>query len=71
VTSTALLVMDAQQGIVDHSVDDRGYLPRLAAAVEAARGAGDQVIGIEAWRSGLPAGAHTPLHLHGNVGAGR
>jgi hypothetical protein len=32
---------------------------------------GIRVIGIAAWRSGLQAGAHTPLHLHGNVGVGR
>ena len=41
-TSTALLVMDVQQGIVDRFAGDEGYLPRLAAAVEAARGAGRQ-----------------------------
>ncbi len=37
--STALLVMDVQQGIVDRFGDDEGYLPRLAAAVRAARDA--------------------------------
>src|ERR1700757_3593094 len=39
-TSTALLVMDVQQGIVDRFGGDEGYLPRLAAAVEAAPGGG-------------------------------
>jgi len=43
-TSTALLVMDVQRGIVDRFAADEGYLPRLAAAVQAARGAGIRVI---------------------------
>jgi nicotinamidase-related amidase len=34
--STALLVMDVQQGIVDRFGGDEGYLPRLATAVQAA-----------------------------------
>jgi nicotinamidase-related amidase len=36
-TSTALLVMDVQQGIVERFGGEEGYLPRLAAAVRAAR----------------------------------
>ena len=42
--STALLVMDVQQGIVDRFSSDDGYLPRLAAAIQAAREAGIWVI---------------------------
>jgi nicotinamidase-related amidase len=54
-TSTALLVMDVQQGIVDRFGGDEGYLPRLAAAVEAARGAGIWVIYVTiAFRAGHP-----------------
>jgi nicotinamidase-related amidase len=54
-TSTALLVMDVQQGIVDRFADDDGYLPRLAAAIEAARGAGIGVIYVVvAFRAGYP-----------------
>jgi nicotinamidase-related amidase len=40
VTSTALLIMDVQQGIVDRFAGDDGYLERLAGAIAAARGAG-------------------------------
>ena len=54
-TSTALLVMDVQQGIVDRFAGDEGYLPRLAAAVEAARDAGVRVIYvIIGFRTGYP-----------------
>ena len=54
-TSTALLVMDVQQGIVDRFAGDEGYLPRLAAAVEAARDAGIRVIYVVVgFRSGYP-----------------
>ncbi|HXZ73760.1 MAG TPA: hypothetical protein VEH31_23210 [Streptosporangiaceae bacterium] len=38
-TPTALLVMDVQQGIVERFAGDEGYLPRLATAARAARGA--------------------------------
>jgi nicotinamidase-related amidase len=54
-TPTALLVMDVQQGIVDRFGGDEGYLPRLAAAVQAARGAGIWVIYVTiAFRAGHP-----------------
>jgi len=54
-TSTALLVMDVQQGIVDRFARDDGYLSRLAAAVEAARGAGTWVIYVTiGFRAGHP-----------------
>jgi nicotinamidase-related amidase len=54
-TSTALLVMDVQQGIVDRFGGDEGYLPRLAAAVQAARAAEVRVIYVTvAFRTGYP-----------------
>ena len=54
-TSTALLVMDVQQGIVDRFGDDEGYLARLTAGVEAARRAGIWVIYVTvAFRAGHP-----------------
>ena len=54
-TSTALLIMDVQQGTVERFADDAGYLPRLAAAAEAARGAGIAVIYVTvAFRAGHP-----------------
>ena len=54
-TSTALLVMDVQQGIVDRFGGDEEYLPRLAAAVQAARDAGIWVIYVTvAFRAGHP-----------------
>jgi nicotinamidase-related amidase len=55
VKSTALLVMDVQQGIVDRFASDEEYLPRLAAAVEAARNAGIRVIYVTVgFRTGHP-----------------
>src|SRR5580693_8601007 len=54
-TSTALLVMDVQQSIVDRFGDDEAYLPRLAAAVETARRAGIRVIYVVVgFRAGHP-----------------
>jgi len=54
-TSTALLVMDVQQGIVDRFGDDEGYLARLTPAVEAAHRAGIWVIYVAvAFRAGHP-----------------
>jgi len=54
-TSTALLVMDVQQGIVDRFAAEEGYLPRLASAVQAARSAGIRVIYVTvAFRPGYP-----------------
>ena len=38
-SSTALLVMDVQESIVDRFGGGEGYLARLAAAVSSARGA--------------------------------
>lgn len=54
-SSTALLVMDVQQDIVDRFAEDEAYLPRLATAVEVARGAGIRVIYvIVGFRAGYP-----------------
>lgn len=54
-TSTALLIMDVQQGIVDRFAGDDGYLPRLAAAAGAARTAGIRVIYVTiGFRAGYP-----------------
>jgi nicotinamidase-related amidase len=53
--STALLVMDLQQGIVDRFGSDEEYLPRLVTAVQAARRAGIRVIYvIVGFRAGYP-----------------
>jgi nicotinamidase-related amidase len=55
VTSTALLIMDVQQGIVDRFAGDDGYLERLAGAIAAARGAGVSVIYVTiSFRPGHP-----------------
>jgi nicotinamidase-related amidase len=53
--STALLIMDVQQGIVDRFEGDQDYLPRLASAAAAARGAGIRVIYVVvSFRAGYP-----------------
>jgi nicotinamidase-related amidase len=50
-----LLIMDVQQGIVERFAGDDGYLPRLATAIAAARGAGVAVIYVTvAFRPGHP-----------------
>jgi nicotinamidase-related amidase len=55
VTSTALLIMDVQQGIVDRFASDDEYLPRLAEAAAAARLAGIPVIYVTvSFRPGYP-----------------
>jgi nicotinamidase-related amidase len=54
-TSTALLIMDVQQGIVERFAGDAGYLDRLAAAIAAARAAGVMVGYVTvAFRPGYP-----------------
>ena len=71
-TSTALLVMDVQQGIVDRFGGDEGYLPRLAAAVEAARGAGIRVIYVTiAFRAGHPEVSERNRSFAAIAGTGR
>jgi nicotinamidase-related amidase len=53
--STALLVMDVQQAIVDRFASDDGYLSRLAGAIGAARAAGVRVIYVVVgFRPGYP-----------------
>jgi len=55
-TSTALLIMDVQQGIVERFTGgDDGYLGRLATAITAARAA-DVMVGYVtiAFRAGYP-----------------
>jgi nicotinamidase-related amidase len=54
-TSTALLIMDVQQSIVDRFRGAADYLPRLATAADAARGAGIRVMYVTiAFRPGYP-----------------
>jgi nicotinamidase-related amidase len=54
-TSTALLIMDVQKGIVNRFGDDAGYLTRLSAAASAARAARIGVIYVVvAFRPGYP-----------------
>ena len=70
--STALLVMDVQQGIVDRFGDDEGYLPRLAAAVQAARGAGIRVIYVVVgFRAGHPEVSERNKSFAAIAGTGR
>jgi nicotinamidase-related amidase len=53
--SSALLVMDVQQSIVDRFAGDQQYLPRLAGAIGAARQAGIRVIYVVVgFRPGFP-----------------
>ncbi|HUB21197.1 MAG TPA: isochorismatase family cysteine hydrolase [Streptosporangiaceae bacterium] len=71
-TSTALLVMDVQQGIVDRFAGDGGYLPRLATAAEAARGAGIRVIYvIIGFRAGYPEVSERNKSFAAIAGTGR
>jgi len=54
-TSTALLIMDVQQGIVDRFGGETGYLPGLGSAITAARRAGIPVIYVVVgFRAGYP-----------------
>ena len=54
-TSTALLIMDVQQGTGERFASDEGYLARLGTAIAAARGAGIAVIYVTvAFRPGYP-----------------
>src|ERR1700719_811826 len=70
--STALLVMDVQQSIVDRFADDDGYLPRLAAAAQAARGAGITVIYVVVgFRAGHPEVSERNKSFAAIAGTGR
>ena len=71
-TSTALLVMDVQQSIVDRFGDDEAYLPRLAAAVETARRAGIRVIYVVVgFRAGHPEVSERNKSFAAIAGTGR
>ncbi|HLK74142.1 MAG TPA: isochorismatase family cysteine hydrolase [Streptosporangiaceae bacterium] len=71
-TSTALLVMDVQQGIVDRFGGDNEYLPRLATAVQAGRGAGVRVIYVVVgFRAGHPEVSQRNKSFAAVAGTGR
>jgi nicotinamidase-related amidase len=71
-TSTALLIMDVQKGIVSRFGDDAGYLTRLSAAASAARGAGIGVIYVvAAFRPGYPEISERNKSFAAVAGSGR
>jgi nicotinamidase-related amidase len=71
-TSTALLVMDLQEGIVKRIGDAAGYLDRLSAAVSAARGAGVRVIYVVVgFRPGYPEVSERNKSFAAIAGTGR
>ena len=71
-TSTALLIMDVQQGIVDRFAGDDGYLDRLATAIAAARAA-DVMVGYVtvAFRPGYPEVSDRNKSFAAIAGSGR
>jgi len=71
-TSTALLVMDVQQGIVERFGNDAGYLARLGTAIDAARGSGVQVIYVAVgFRPGHPEVSRRNKAFAAIAGSGR
>jgi nicotinamidase-related amidase len=71
-TTTALLIMDVQQGIVDRFAGDDGYLDRLATAITAARGAGVMVGYVTiAFRPGYPEVSDRNKSFAAIAGSGR
>ena len=71
-TSTAFLIMDVQQGIVDRFAGDDGYLDRLATAITAARGAGVMVGYVTiAFRPGYPEVSDRNKSFAAIAGSGR
>ena len=71
-TSTALLIMDVQEGVVGRFADDESYLPRLATAVRAARDAGIGIIYVTvAFRQGYPEVSRLNKTFAAIVGSGR
>jgi nicotinamidase-related amidase len=71
-TSTALLLMDVQKGIVNRFGDDAGYLTRLSAAASAARGAGIGVIYVVvAFRPSYPEVSERNKSFAAIAGSGR
>jgi nicotinamidase-related amidase len=72
VRSTALLVMDVQQGIVERFDGAQDYLARLAAAVDAARRSGIGVIYVTvAFRPGYPEVSERNKSFAAVAGSGR
>ncbi len=70
--STALLVMDVQQGIVERFASDEAYLPRLAGAIAAGRGAGIRIIYVTVgFRDGYPEVSARNKAFSGIAGTGR
>jgi nicotinamidase-related amidase len=70
--TSALLIMDVQQGIVDRFGRDADYLPRLATAVAAARQAGVQVIYVVVgFRPGHPEVSPRNKSFSALAGSGR
>jgi nicotinamidase-related amidase len=71
-TSTALLIMDVQQGIVDRFGGEPGYLPGLGSAITAARQAGIPVIYVVVgFRPGYPEVSPRNKSFAAVAGAGR
>jgi nicotinamidase-related amidase len=71
-TSTALLIMDVQAGIVQRFGDDAGYLTRLSAAIAAAREAGIGVIYVVVgFRPGYPEVSERNKSFAAVAGTGR
>ena len=70
--STALLIMDVQQGIVDRFAGDDGYLDRLTTAIAAARAA-DVMVGYVtvAFRPGYPEVSDRNKSFAAIAGSGR
>jgi nicotinamidase-related amidase len=70
-STTALLIMDVQPGVVDRFAAD-GYLPRLATAASSARTAGISVIYVRvAFRDGYPEISGRNLTFSAIAGTGR
>ncbi len=70
--STALLIMDVQQGIVARFAGDDGYLDRLATAITAARAAGVMVGYVTiAFRPGYPEVSDRNKSFAAIAGSGR
>jgi nicotinamidase-related amidase len=71
-STTALLIMDVQQGIVDRLGSDDGYLSRLATAIAAARTAGVMVGYVTvAFRPGYPEVSDRNKSFAAIAGSGR
>lgn len=71
-TTTALLIMDVQQGIVERYGHDGGYLDRLATAIAAARNAGITVTYVTlAFRPGYPEVSERNKTFSAVAGTGR